>query len=260
MIEGVTLHGGTRSKVRIFRDDGEVRFRRAGQEIPARLNAVTGTDRCTVLGRGPARVAVVEHLLASLYTLNLWRGLVIEVDNDELPILDGSAQPWLEALAPFGKGQKPSALQPKKGFNYRQGSSSMMLEPGEHSLCTEIEFPHPAIGHQAWSGGPDSFASLLAARTFGFLSESEELKKAGLALGASLENAIVFDDMGPLRPLRFPDELARHKALDALGDMFLLGYPLEGKITVIRGSHKLHVDFLKELFSEKPLEMKLWRP
>ncbi|MCH2667308.1 MAG: UDP-3-O-acyl-N-acetylglucosamine deacetylase [Deinococcales bacterium] len=257
MIEGITLHGGTRSKVRIFQDSGAVRFRRAGQEIPAKLSAVTGTDRCTVLGVGPARVAVVEHLLASLYTLDLWTGLVIEVDNDELPILDGSAQPWIETLAPFGKGQKPIALQPKKGLNHRQGSSSMMIEPGEHSLCTKIEFPHPAIGHQAWCGGPDSFSSLLGARTFGFLSEAEKLKEAGLALGASLENAIVFDDMGPLRPLRFPDELARHKALDALGDMFLLGYPLEGKITVTRGSHKLHVDFLKELFSEKPPEMDL---
>ena len=132
-----------------------------------------------------------------------------------------------------------------------------MIEPGEHSLCTKIEFPHPAIGHQARCGSPDSFSSLFAARTFGFLSEAEELKKAGLALGASLENAIVFDDVGPLRPLRFPDELARHKALDALGDMFLLGFPLEGKVTVIRGSHKLHVDFLKELFSEELLEMDL---
>jgi UDP-3-O-[3-hydroxymyristoyl] N-acetylglucosamine deacetylase len=192
-------------------------------------------------------------LLASLYTLNLWSGLVIEVDSDELPILDGSAKPWLEALEPFGKGHEPPLLQTRKSFEHRQGSSAIKIEPGKRNLCSAIEFPHPAIGSQVWCGGPDNFASLLPARTFGFLREAKALKKAGLAIGASLENAIVFSDEGPLRPLRFPDEPARHKALDALGDMFLLGNPLEGKLTVTRGSHRLHVEFLRHLITERLL-------
>lgn len=255
MVEGITLHGGIRSRVRLFQDDGEVRFRRNGRDIPAHIGAVVSTDRCTVLGEGPARIAVVEHLLAALHVLSLWRGVVIEVDTDELPILDGSAEPWLPALEPLSReASSPPAFRPTTPTHRRHGSSEIRVDLGARGLCSEIHFPHPAIGRQRWCGAPDTYDRLLPARTFGFLHEAATLRRAGLASGASLENAIIFSDEGPLSPLRFPDEPVRHKALDTLGDLFLLGGPLEGKLTVTRGSHRLHVDFLNHLIAEGVLE------
>ena len=256
MIDGVTLHSGVRSTVRFFRDDGPVRFRRAGTDIPARVETVVATERCTVLGHGRARIAVVEHLLAAMHALSLWHGVVIEVSADELPILDGSAAPWMAALEALGEAPPtPAAFHPLAPIHHRIGASAVKLEAGPRSLCSEIDFPHPAIGRQHWCGDSDSFRQLLPARTFGFMNEAEALRRAGLALGANLENAIVFNDEGPLRPLRFPDEPVRHKALDALGDLFLLGRPIEGKLTVTRGSHRLHHSFMNLLLAAGTLEV-----
>jgi UDP-3-O-[3-hydroxymyristoyl] N-acetylglucosamine deacetylase len=214
-------------------------------EIPARLDAVTDTTRCTVLGVDDARVALVEHLLAALAVRGWWRGLVIEVSADELPILDGSAEPWYEVLEALGEPPAAPAPLTPEPLSLQVGRSVLSLEPGSNHLCAEINFSHPAIGVQRWCGGAPTYRKLLPARTFGFLEEAEALSSRGLARAADLENVIVFDSHGPLAPLRFRDEPVRHKALDVLGDMFLLAQPLGGRLTVKRGSHLAHIEFAR---------------
>lgn len=189
---------------------------------------------------------MVEHLFAALHVRDVWSGLLIEVEGDELPILDGSAAPWDEALASLGPFPlPPDALEATA--EVRHGDAVARLERGPRELAASITFPHPAIGTQRWSGGPDRWMELLAARTFGFAAEAEALRAAGLARGAGAQNAIVFDDHGPTQPLRFPDEPVRHKALDALGDLYLLGRPFAGRLHLERAGHELHGRLVRAL-------------
>ena len=254
MISGYGLHTGAPSWVHLHRAEGDVRFRRGKEEIPARLEFVTGTTRSTALGRGGYQVSTVEHLLAALHVRGWWRGLVIEVSADEVPILDGSAAPWLGLIDALGAPPPPPpGFVVSQAFSWQQGETVCRVVPGSPRLCAEIHFDHPAIGRQRWCGGPTEFASLLPARTFGFLSDLEKLRESGLATAASLENAIVYGDEGPLTALRAPDEPVRHKALDALGDFYLLGRPLLGGLEVVRGSHQAHVHFARTLLREAML-------
>lgn len=253
MISGLGLHSGAPCQVRFHLADGPVRFRRNQQEIPALLEHVAGTTRCTTLGRNGCRVALVEHLLAALHVLGWWHGLVIEVSADELPILDGSAEPWLEALHTLGAPPAPpAAWHVAEPFSMFLGDSFVRVAPGAPELDVRIDFSHPAVGQQSWRGTPERYAEVLDARTFGFLHELEMLRSHGLATAAGLENAIVYGSEGPLQPLRYPDEPVRHKALDALGDLFLLGRPLVGKLDVQRGSHQAHIEFMRELLQNPP--------
>lgn len=248
MISGVGLHTGLTSQIRLHPDEGEVRFRRGKQEIPARLDYVINTRRATSLGTNDAQVVMVEHLLAALYAQGWWQNLVIEVSSDEIPILDGSALPWLEALSALGEpAEPPQALTVTAPFSYQQGKTRLAVTPGEPSLCNEIAFDHPAIGKQCWCGTPEHYSELLSARTFGFLEDVRALRAAGLATAAALENVIVFASEGALQALRYPDEPVRHKALDVLGDLFLLGAPLAGQLVVHRGSHDAHIAFARAL-------------
>lgn len=254
-VEGVGVHTGRPCRVRLVRlddRDAPVHFALGDRIVPAALAAVADTRRRTTLavGSDDARTSVhqVEHLLAALHLRGHWRGVRIELDGEELPILDGSAGPWLEAVDALGEPAPPPApLRPERAFEVVAGDGRARLEPGPASLCYEIAFDHPAIGRQRWCGTPERYGEVAAARTFGLLAEVDVLHARGLAAGASLENAIVFDDDGPMRPLRVPDEPVRHKVLDALGDLFLLGRPLEAHLTFVRGSHALHVRLMREL-------------
>lgn len=240
-IQGVALHSGANVTVDLFREDGPIRFRRRGVEIRACLSNVAGADRATTLAADGERVALVEHLLAALRVAGHHGGVLVEVDADELPILDGSAQPWYEAALALGAPEAaPEPLVVTKPLSVTRGASTATLTPGPEHLSCEIDFDHPAIGAQSWSGAPESYPDLLGARTFGFMNEVAELRRRGLVKGAALERAIVFADEGPLRPLRWVDEPVRHKALDTLGDLSLLGRPLVGSLRVVRGSHALH--------------------
>lgn len=248
MVSGVGLHSGIPCRVRLFSEAGPVRFRRGREEILARVENVVATERCTTLGKNGIRVALVEHLLAALYIRGWWRGLVVETSADELPILDGSAAPWLEEIDALGSPPPPpEALRLEHPLTYRQNGTSLTARPGAAELSVRVDYPHPTIGQQRWCGSPERYAELLDARTFGFLHEVETLRAAGLATAATLENVIVFGSEGPLRPLRHPYEPVRHKALDALGDLFLFGRPLGARLEVVRGSHQAHVAFLREL-------------
>lgn len=240
-VTGVGVHSGVTCSVRLHRAAGPLRFRRAGKLVDAHVSRVASTDRAVTLSSDGARVSLVEHLLAALRISGFHRGVVIEASAEELPILDGSALPWLEAVSELGEPpEAPAPLVPSEVVSVTHGASKARVEPGPERLSCRIEFEHLAIGEQRWSGGPGDYPELLAARTFGLLAEAEALIGRGLARGASLEHAIVFGDDGPLRPLRFEDEPVRHKALDALGDLALLGRPLGASLHIERGSHALH--------------------
>lgn len=249
-VVGVGVHGGRNSRVRLHRDRGPIRFLRAGIAIPARVAQVVATDRCTVLGRDGARVAVVEHVLAACHALGVWSDLVVEVDGDELPILDGSAAPWAEALTAWGPPPPPPTPWAATGhIRWRDGATEVSWDAGASALEVSIEFDHAAIGAQRWVGGPNAFADLLPARTFATADELAALQGRGLAAGARPGSGILFGDDGPSEPLRSPDEPVRHKALDALGDLALLGRPLAGRLRVHRGSHRTHVGFMRHLLA-----------
>ncbi len=251
MIKGYGLHTGVFSEVRFHLDEGPVRFRRAKVEIEAHVSNVISTERCTVLGKSGETLAVVEHLLAALHVRGWWKNLVIEVSDKEIPILDGSAQGWLEPLADLGKAPEfPKAFNLTKPFELTIEQSSLKANPGHAQLKVEIAFDHPMIGEQIWSGEPASYHEVLDARTFGFLHELEYLREKGLASHASLENAIVFDEKGALQALRYANEPVRHKAVDALGDLYLLGKPLCASLNIVRGSHHLHIAFVRELLKQ----------
>lgn len=252
-VTGIGIHSGAPCRVNLHRAEGDVRFLRNGVEIRAHVDAVESTMLCTVLAAGGERIATVEHLLAALSVTGWWRDLVIEASGLELPILDGSAEPWLELIDALGSPPEiPHPLQVVREVQVSKGGSLVRAEPGPPELCCQIDFDHPAIGHQTWCGSPEAYAELLPARTFGFLDQAEMLKREGFALGATEENAIVFTDEGSLRPLRVPDEPVRHKGLDLLGDLFLLGRPLGARVTAVRASHTLHLDFMNELRNVSP--------
>ena len=256
-LEGTGIHGGRRSRVWLHRDPGPLRFRVQDAIIVADLSHVVDTERCTVLGGGGARVAVVEHLLAACHALGFWSQLLIEVDGDELPILDGSAAPWAAALGALGSPPPPPApWTVERAIHWRSGAdgaaSEVDITPGDAALEVSIAFEHPAIGRQRWHGEPADYRDLLPARTFGFAHELAALQARGLAEGARHGSGILFTDEGTSEPLRAPDEPVRHKALDAIGDLALLGRPLGGRVRVHRGSHRAHVAAMLQFLTSHP--------
>ena len=252
MISGYALHSGVYCEVRLHPSEGPVRFHYKGTEIPAHADYVVDTQRTTTLGQGGVHIGLVEHLLAALHVKGRWRDLLIEVSAPELPILDGSSSGWLDLID--GLGQPPGAPEPlvlTDPVSISVNDSLLCAQPGPASLSVVIDFDHPAIGQQRWHGAPQDYADLLDARTFGFIKDLEELQKAGLARRATLENAMVFDDTGPLTPLRYFNEPVRHKALDVLGDLFLLGRPIKAALEVSKGSHQSHIALVKRLLTLK---------
>lgn len=253
MVSGRALHSGVFCEVRFHVDKGPVRFVRNGSSIEANLDNVTDTKRSTTLEQDGERITLVEHLLAALHVRGWWRGLVIETSAAELPILDGSSAPWLPELDALGPPPAPPApLQVTEEVCLELGGSRLSASPGAPSLHVEIGYDHPALKNQSWQGDPERYPELLDARTFGFLRDLERLRRAGLATHATLENAIVYAEEGPLARLRSADEPVRHKALDLLGDMFLLGRPLHGSLCAVKGSHTSHVAFARRLRAHHP--------
>jgi len=252
-LEGIGVHTGGRCRVTLHRVEGPVRFRRNAQDIPATLDAVVDSRRATTLGAGGERVGVVEHLLAALAVRGFWSGVLVEASAEELPILDGSARDWYALAGELPERPAvPAPLRPEGPLTLRMDEARAELRPGPAELCCGIAFTHPAIGEQRWCGGPERYDELIEARTFGFLAELESLISQGLASGANLENAIVFGEEGPLVPLRAEDEPVRHKALDALGDLFLLARPLDARVAFWRASHAVHIAFMRELLESLP--------
>ncbi len=218
-------------------------------EIPACPDSVVSTERATTLAQGGVCAATVEHLLGALYGLGI-DNLRAELDGPELPALDGSAAPWVELLRRAGVREQAAArrvLALEREIEVRDGERWIRAEPAAgFAVAYAIDYAHPAVGRQELAledDDPDRFAREIApARTFGFASELGALREADLARGGSLACAIVVGERGVVNPegLRFPDELVRHKILDLLGDLALLGLRLRARIRVERGGHRLH--------------------
>lgn len=214
--------------------------------IPACLEMVHSTNLCTELGNQQATVKTVEHLLAALGACGV-DNIRIELNGEEVPLLDGSAQPWVEAINQAGitKSQKKPKRTLSQPVLLQEKDAYVAALPASVTRFTyEIDFDYKAIGQQwySWSPTETDFATVIApARTFGFAEQIDQLREAGLIQGGSLDNALVCSREGWLNPpLRFADEPVRHKLLDLIGDISLLGAWPQAHFLAYKASHKLH--------------------
>jgi len=254
--EGVGLHTGAAGRVRIRPQvaGSGLRFRLDGgsASFPAHAEYVVETRRATVVGDGQASVSTVEHVLSALFALGVDNAL-LEVEGPEIPVLDGSAAPFAGAIARVGLVDQH---EPRPTFSLEQpmifhdGDAVLIVAPSDRfRIRFAVDFADP-IGAQFLDIAVDaeSFAREIApARTFGYLRDVEALLRAGLARGGSLDNALVFDADGPMTPLRWPNEVVRHKTLDLIGDFALLGaWPL-CEVVSVKSGHRLHAQAVRGL-------------
>jgi UDP-3-O-[3-hydroxymyristoyl] N-acetylglucosamine deacetylase len=265
-INGIGLHSGKmiRLVVKPAAEDHGIVFIRtdmpAGEGlIPALWNYVVDTQLCTVIGNEHgARVGTIEHLMAALCGCGIDNAL-IEIDGAEVPVMDGSAMPFVERIEAAGiqaQALPRRAIKVLKPVTVEQDGKKVTLTPAlESSFSGDIEFDHPSIGRQSFETTlvNGNFKHDVAdARTFGFVKEVEFLRKNGLALGGSLDNAIVLGDDGVMNPggLRSANEFIRHKILDAIGDLFLAGGPILGSYSGHKAGHAMNNAILKALFAD----------
>ncbi len=218
-------------------------------EVAARPDSVVSTSHATTLGNDKASISTVEHLLAALYAFGLCN-VEIEVDGSEIPVMDGSAASFVHLIRSagiFDQGEAQSLLRIKKRISVVDGARSISIEPARSfAISYAVDFAHRAIGRQELHIPRLDAASfeheLARARTFGFLSEVEALRRAGLAQGGSMANTVVLDEDRVMNRegLRWSDEFVRHKILDLVGDLSLLGLPIAGHVRAERGGHQLH--------------------
>jgi UDP-3-O-[3-hydroxymyristoyl] N-acetylglucosamine deacetylase len=237
-----------------------VRFRRSdlgGLEVAATVAHVGGINYATGLMRDAVRIDTVEHLLAALVSLGI-DNVIVELNSPEVPIMDGSAAPFIYLIQEAGVkplGSTRRYLKVLRPISLSRGDKRIALYPSDHFKVTySIAFDHPMLRHQSRTIRltEDAFVEEIApARTFTFLKEVEMLRQQGLALGGSLENAVVIGDTGVLNnALRFDDEFVRHKILDVIGDMALVGHPVVGHLVAHRGGHALHTAFAAQVLAD----------
>jgi UDP-3-O-[3-hydroxymyristoyl] N-acetylglucosamine deacetylase len=231
------------------------------REFRALVSEIGATDLCTMLGdAGGQHVATVEHLMATVFGLGI-DNMLIEIDGDEVPILDGSAMPFVEAFEQAGIEVLPVKrryIRITKPMRIDSGASWAEFRPYTGTRFeVEIDFESPAIGRQHFASdiNPEVFRRDIArARTFGFMKDVERLWAAGYALGSSLENSLVIGDdhrVINMGGLRYPNEFARHKTLDAMGDLALAGARFIGCFRSYRGGHRLNSAALRRLLSDR---------
>ena len=264
--KGVGLHTGQKVNItlRPAQPDTGIVFRRVDLatpvDIPARADLVGETRLSSCLVHQDAKVYTVEHLMSALAGLGVDNAHV-DLDGPEVPIMDGSAAPFVLLLQQAGLEEQPAPkrfLRVKRMVEVRGGDKWARLEPYEGlRLQFSIDFKHPVIDRTRQSVSVDfantSYLKEIArARTFGFMHEVERLREDGLALGGGLDNALVLDEFRLLNAdgLRFADEFIRHKLLDAIGDLYLLGRPLLGAFTAHKSGHALNNQLLRALVSD----------
>lgn len=258
-VEGTGLHLGKPCRL-VFRPapcGAGVSFVRAdlgGKRMPARADVAVLAERRTQLGTGSDALHTVEHVLAAIAG-SMIDDVDVELDGPEPPIVDGSAQPFLQALFDAGvttNGGTVRYLTVREPFVHREGEAEYEVSPSDRlELDVAIDFPHPLVRQQrgVWTVTPETFAAELApARTFGFRHEVEMLREKGLIQGGSTSNALLLDDTGVVEnTLRWPDEFVRHKALDCVGDLALAGGRVQARIVARRPSHRGTVTLVREL-------------
>jgi len=275
--EGVGLHTGELCRIAIHpaseaHTPCAIIIRKGASVFPARWDFVVDTTRATVLGDGATRIGTVEHLMAALWITGITHCDIEVLQGNEIPILDGSALPFVEALQavkivmeklppslrfpPLREGNQPNAVPPAGRGNLKEGvmiearhaNRYLGLSFGGSVLFGYIDFPAP-LGVQA-DAFPlaDAAAQIAPARTFGFLREVEALRQQGLAQGGALDNALLIDETGYHNPARFVDEPLRHKLLDVLGDLYLCGARLTGfTLVAIKPGHALNVQLARQV-------------
>ena len=258
-ITGIGLHSGLYTKVELHPAPAGsgITFVRAdlhGLRIPALQASTTALDYATTVGKDDVAVGTVEHLLSAVMACGI-TDVDILIDGPEVPIIDGSALPFMHLIDAAGVRSLGATIAPLRitePIEIRDGEKSIRIVPSNRLVLKyRIDFPHPAIGKQSlhFDFEHDNFLRKIApARTFGFMRDVEKLRAAGLARGGSVENCIVLDDSGIVSgPLRFRDEFVRHKILDLLGDLALIGRPIVGEITATKAGHAMHSQFVARL-------------
>lgn len=259
-VAGLGIHSGAHAEVtcRPAPPDHGIVFVRAdgadAAEVRAALEAVTETHRGITLGSGSSAVRTVEHLLAAAVGLGV-TNLTVEVRGEELPILDGSARPYCALLADAGIEEQPAAIAPivlRDPVWVAAGEASILAVPAPALRITyAVPLHHPVLGAGQVADltvDDGTFVrEVAAARTWGFAAEVEKLRAQGLAAGASLEAALGIGPDGYLNPPRMPDEPARHKIVDLIGDLALLGRPLRGHCLAVGAGHALHIELARRI-------------
>ncbi|MFO7569524.1 MAG: UDP-3-O-acyl-N-acetylglucosamine deacetylase [Smithellaceae bacterium] len=261
----IGLHTGRKVNMTILPapvDTGVVFIRKdlpAAAAIPADYRQVCDTTLATSLGTNGVTVSTVEHILSAFGGMGL-DNAIIELDSFEVPIMDGSAHPFVDLLKAVGtrtQGKSKKMLVIRKPVSVKDGDTSAMFLPSdEFKISYEIDFAHGAIGRQCCSmtfSDENYQNEICHARTFGFLKEVEYLQAKGLGLGGSLDNVIILDDSRVVNKegLRMQDEFVKHKILDAIGDLFLLGMPIIGHFVAYKSGHRLNNLLLRELMRQE---------
>ena len=277
-ITGIGLHSGiyTRLELHPAPAGSGLTFVRAdldGLRIPAVQASTTALDYATTVGKDDVSVGTVEHVLSAIVACGI-TDIDIRIDGPEVPIIDGSALPFMHLIDAAGVktlGATIPVLRITEPIEIVEGDKSIRIAPSNRLVIKyRIDFNHATIGRESFQFDfhHDNFLRKIApARTFGFMRDVEKLRAAGLARGGSVENCIVLDDRGVVNgPLRFKDEFVRHKILDLVGDLALVGRPIIGEITAHRAGHALHSRFVEKILAvagatdEKPALAPSTRP
>jgi len=263
--EGVGLHSGAPVHLRILPAPAGsgIIFRRTdldGFEVEAISRNVARVSYATSLMKKGVFISTTEHLLSAFVGTGI-DNAIVELDNLELPILDGSAQPFVEAIHRVGIRRQRRArtyLRMRRQVELREGNKFIAVYPSDiYCVSYTINFPHPLIGKETFrvdlSDG-NYLSEIASARTFGFLHEAEAMRQQGLIRGASADNAIVLTREGLMNPpLRFRDEFVRHKVLDLIGDLALLGKQILGSVVADRAGHAMHTALVSRILRDRSL-------
>jgi UDP-3-O-[3-hydroxymyristoyl] N-acetylglucosamine deacetylase len=252
-LEGVGLHSGKRARVTMSPapEDTGIVFRAGADRIAAAPESVVNSHYATTIGKNGTRVQTVEHLMAAAAGLGI-DNLEVEVDGPEIPAMDGSAKPFVALLAAAGRNQQSARRRPLTlPYPIRVGNDGRWIHVFPSTtlrISYTLDVDHPAIGTQVMSWTPAAERSFVddvaPARTYGFLRDLGIMRKNGLARGGSLDNAVVLANRGPLNGLRYRDEFVRHKILDLIGDLALLGRPILAHVVARNGGHTLNVELV----------------
>ncbi len=268
---GIGLHKGEPIKITLEpleANSGIVFYRSdVGMSVKAIPSSVVNTQMATVIGDGQNYISTIEHLLSAVYSYGI-DNIMITVDSAEVPVMDGSGTSFCMMLDEAGHrelDENKTVLIIKREVEVKDGAKFARVKPSKRATYNfAIDFPHPVIGKQEYFfvfSKKAYIEEISRARTFGFLKDVQYLRSKGLALGGSLENAIVLDDNKILNPegLRFPNEFVKHKILDAIGDLALLGSPIIGDYESFAGSHNLNHLLTKEILKDpKNYEVKVF--
>ena len=258
-LEGIGIHSGKKVHIRLCpaKENTGIRFIRTDQNnspIHVTPKNITHANRATFLSENNISIATPEHLLAACYGCEI-DNLIIEIDNEEVPILDGSSLEFSKLLTQTPPVKQTEHIKPlliTTEIKIESNDSYIKVSPSDTTTFSySLDYPNHFIGSQEFSSPltPKAFINDIApARTYGFLNEIQSLLDKNLAQGGSFENAIVIGESDYLTPLRFPNELARHKLLDMIGDISIFGRPIQGHFSGYKSGHNLNTQLVKKLF------------